>query len=71
MRPAQLLLNAAKKTQGSKVPIELAPLFAAMGVALCSGTFFTYKKLTYDDSLRLKSNPDLSGLEDVLKEDKQ
>ncbi|CAR58039.1 uncharacterized protein GVI51_J01551 [Nakaseomyces glabratus] len=71
MRPAQLLMNAAKKSSGTKVPIELAPLFAAIGVALCSGTFFTYKKLTYDDSLRLKSNPDMSGLDDVLKEAKE
>ena len=53
MRPAQLLLNTAKKTSGGyKIPVELTPLFLAVGVALCSGTYFTYKKLRTDETLR-------------------
>ncbi|EDO17795.1 hypothetical protein Kpol_541p37a [Vanderwaltozyma polyspora DSM 70294] len=66
MRPSQLLLNAAKKSSGSGVPVELTPLFFAMGVALCSGVFFTYKKFAYDDSLRITANPEQSGLKEVL-----
>ncbi|CCD23244.1 Mra1p NDAI_0B02090 [Naumovozyma dairenensis CBS 421] len=68
MRPSQYLLNAAKKASGTKVPLELTPLFMAVGVALMSGTWFTYKKLTYDDSLRIIHNPDQSSLEEVLAE---
>ncbi|CCE64263.1 hypothetical protein TPHA_0H00530 [Tetrapisispora phaffii CBS 4417] len=70
MRPAQLLLEAAKKQSGSKIPVELTPLFVAMGVALCSGTYFTYKKFCYDDSLRVSKNPEQSGLAHILEEKK-
>ncbi|CAI1770616.1 hypothetical protein SEUBUCD646_0P02900 [Saccharomyces eubayanus] len=41
-----------------------------MGVALCSGVFFTFKKLRTDETLRLKGNPELSRLDEVLAEDK-
>ncbi|CAI4911292.1 AVN_collapsed_G0055470.mRNA.1.CDS.1 [Saccharomyces cerevisiae] len=71
MRPAQLLLNTAKKTSGGyKIPVELTPLFLAVGVALCSGTYFTYKKLRTDETLRLRGNPELSSLDEVLAKDK-
>ncbi|CCK69981.1 Mra1p KNAG_0D02310 [Huiozyma naganishii CBS 8797] len=68
MRPSLLLLNAAKKTSGTKVPVELTPLFLAMSVALASGCYFTYRKLSTDDSLRITSNPEQSALEDVLRQ---
>lgn len=45
--------------------MELTPLFLAIGVALASGTFFTYKHFAYDN-LRLKENPDHSGLKEIL-----
>ncbi|CAI4053398.1 hypothetical protein N7582_005713 [Saccharomyces uvarum] len=71
MRPSQLLLNTAKKSSGGyKIPVELTPLFLAMGVALCSGVFFTFKKLRNDETLRLKGNPELSRLDEVLGKDK-
>ena len=40
----------------------------ACSVALISASFFTYRKLTTDDSLRLTKNPDQSSLEEVLAE---
>ncbi|KAK5960111.1 Mra1p PWA37_002604 [Arxiozyma heterogenica] len=40
----------------------------AISVALCSGSYFTYKKLTTDKSLRLITNPEQSALEDVLQQ---
>lgn len=68
-----MLMNAAKKSGPRKTtfPVELTPLFLAMGVALCSGAFFTYKKFAYDKSLRLKENPELSGLQQVLSDQKE
>ncbi|KAH3685648.1 hypothetical protein WICPIJ_003395 [Wickerhamomyces pijperi] len=57
MRASQALFNAAKKQSGFNIPVELTPLFVAMGVACVSATYFTYKKLAYDGSLRLSRNP--------------
>ncbi|QLL34524.1 hypothetical protein HG536_0G03860 [Torulaspora globosa] len=68
MRPAQLLLNQAKKGSGIGIPVELTPLFIAMGLALASGTYFTYKKFRHDDSLRVTKNPEMSNLKKVLAE---
>lgn len=66
MQPSLRLLNAAKKTSKLPFPVELTPLFMAISVALCSGSYFTYKKLTTDKSLRLVTNPEQSALEDIL-----
>ncbi|CDO92963.1 unnamed protein product [Kluyveromyces dobzhanskii CBS 2104] len=67
MRPTQIVLNAAKKKSGFSIPLELTPLFLAMGVALASGTWFSYKKFFHDDSLRVgRKNPEQSGLDQVL-----
>ena len=68
MQPSLRLLNATKKTSKLPFPVELTPLFMAVSVALCSGSYFTYKKLTTDHSLRLFSNPEQSALEDVLEQ---
>ncbi|SCW04383.1 LAFE_0H12310g1_1 [Lachancea fermentati] len=66
MRATQFVLNAAKKKSGLGIPVELTPLFVAMGVALSSGVWFTYKKFAYDESLRITKNPDRSQLQEVL-----
>ncbi|ODV76654.1 uncharacterized protein CANTADRAFT_57864 [Suhomyces tanzawaensis NRRL Y-17324] len=69
MRATQMLANAAKK--GPKkvpVPVEMYPLFAAIGVAVASGCFFTYRHFAHDQQLRLWKNPDLSVLDNVLNE---
>lgn len=43
-----------------------------MGVALASGTWFTYKKFAYDGSLRIsRKNPQQSGLAEVLAQEKE
>lgn len=64
MRPSQYLFNAAKKSSGTSIPLELTPLFVAMGVACASACFFTYKKLTTDGSLRVgRTNPKQSHVE--------
>lgn len=68
MRPAQLLLNQAKKGSGLGIPVELTPLFFAMGLALASGTYFTYKKFAHDESLRITKNPEQSNLNKILAE---
>ncbi|CCE90678.1 Mra1p TDEL_0B05490 [Torulaspora delbrueckii] len=68
MRPAQLLLNQAKKGSGLGIPVELTPLFIAMGLALASGTYFTFKKFSSDETLRVTKNPELSNLKKVLAE---
>jgi hypothetical protein len=58
MRPSQQLFNAAKKSSGFGIPLELTPLFVAMAVACSSAAFFTYKKFAYDGSLRVgRTNP--------------
>ncbi|AMD22298.1 HGL042Wp [Eremothecium sinecaudum] len=73
MRAAQLLLNAAKKKASTTpgIPLELTPLFIAMGVAVCSGTWFTYRHLAHDKTLRLYKNPDISKLDEVLKQENE
>ncbi|KAG0672522.1 hypothetical protein C6P45_001986 [Maudiozyma exigua] len=66
MLPTRVLLNTANKSAGTKIPVELTPLVLAVCVALGSGCFFTYKKLTTDETLRLKNNPENTGLKEVL-----
>lgn len=69
MIPTRILLNAAKankKTPKVSLPVEMYPLFAAVGVAVASGCFFTYRHFAHDRHLRLWKNPDLSSLEEVL-----
>lgn len=55
-----------KKGSGLGIPVELTPLFLAMGLALASGTYFTYKKFAHDDTLRVTRNPEMSNLKKVL-----
>ena len=67
MRATRVLLNAVKKTEKKALfPIEMYPLFAAMGVAVFSGAFFTYRHFAHDKELRLWKNADLSELDKVL-----
>lgn len=66
MHASRVLLNAAKKSSHTKVPVEMYPLFAAVGVAVASGVFFTYRHFAYDQQLRLWKNPNLSELDKVL-----
>lgn len=70
MRAAQILLNQAKKQAGGRpkvpFPVEMYPLFAAVGVACVSLTYFTYRHFAYDQQLRLWKNADLSNLDSVL-----
>lgn len=61
-----MAIISQKKTSRLPFPVELSPLFLAMGVAICSGTYFTYKKLTTDKSLRIVANPEQSALQDIL-----
>lgn len=70
MLPSRVLLNAAKKqSSGPKVPVEMYPLFAAVGVAVTSACYFTYRHFAHDKHLRLWKNADLSVLDDVLNEE--
>ncbi|KAL6931770.1 uncharacterized protein HGUI_01713 [Hanseniaspora guilliermondii] len=64
-RPTLRLLQESKKNK-TPVPMELAPLFTACAVALCSLTYFSYKKLRYDEGLRIINNPNQSLLGDVV-----
>lgn len=67
MIPSRVLMNAAKKSVGkSPVPVEMYPLFAAVGVAITSLGYFTYRHFRYDQQLRLWKNADLSNLDAVL-----
>lgn len=66
MRPSRVLLNAAKGAPKAKLPVEMYPLFAAVGVACASGVYFTYRHFTYDRELRLWNNANLSNLDEVL-----
>lgn len=72
MRPSQYLFNAAKKSSGVAIPVELTPLFVVMSLAVCSATFFTYKKFAHDKSLRLSRNPAQSheDVKELLKTEK-
>lgn len=65
---SRVLFNAAKKQGNVPVPVEMYPLFAAMGVAVASGFFFTYRHFANDKELRLWKNADLSNLDNVLTE---
>ncbi|KAL6928671.1 hypothetical protein ACO0SA_002000 [Hanseniaspora valbyensis] len=62
----RLLQQETKKPSGMKIPTELAPLFAACGVAICSLSYFTYKKLRYDEGLRILKNPNQSRIDEVV-----
>lgn len=54
MIPTRVLLNGIKNTKPKLTyPVELTPLFAAVGVAICSGAFFTYRHFAYDKELRV------------------
>ncbi|GEQ72384.1 hypothetical protein JCM33374_g6071 [Metschnikowia sp. JCM 33374] len=69
MRSSQILRLAAKKNNAAPkvpVPVEMYPLFAAIGVAVASLGFFTYRHFAYDQQLRLWKNPNLSNLDAVL-----
>lgn len=66
MRPTQLLLNQAKKHSSSAIPVELTPLFVAMGVAIASASYFSYKKFAHDKTLRLTHNPELSEVQKAI-----
>lgn len=67
MRATRVLLNSAKKSSiAANLPIEMYPLFAAMGVAVASGCFFTYRHFAHDKELRLWKNANLSNLDNVL-----
>lgn len=66
MHASRILLNAAKQRKAVKVPVEMYPLFAAVGVAVVSGVVFTYRHFAYDQQLRLWKNPNLSVLDQVL-----
>ena len=69
MGASRVLLNATKNA-GPKntVPVEMYPLFAAVGVAITSLGYFTYRHFAYDKQLRLWKNPNLSNLDNVLNE---
>lgn len=71
MRSTQFLRYAAKKSSANaapsvQVPVEMYPLFAAVGVAVGSLGYFTYRHFAYDQQLRLWKNPNLSKLDEVL-----
>lgn len=69
MRTTHILMQAAKqgpKKKKIQVPVEMYPLFAAVGVAIASLSYFSYRHFAYDQQLRLWKNPDLSALDEVL-----
>ncbi|CAI5756446.1 unnamed protein product [Candida verbasci] len=67
MIPTRILLNVPKTgAKPLKYPVEMTPLFAAVGVAIASGFFFTYRHFSNDKELRVWKNPNLSNLDDVL-----
>lgn len=63
-----MLMNQAKKQAKATVPVpvEMYPLFAAVGVAVVSLGYFTYRHFRYDQQLRLWKNADLSRVDEVL-----
>ncbi|EGV61017.1 hypothetical protein PSN45_002130 [Yamadazyma tenuis] len=68
MLPSRILMNAAKKSNKPPVPVEMYPLFFAVGIAVSSACYFTYRHFAHDKHLRLWKNADLSALDDVLNE---
>ncbi|KAI5960550.1 uncharacterized protein KGF55_004443 [Candida pseudojiufengensis] len=67
MRPSRILLSSIKSTKPKiTYPVEMTPLFAAVGVAIVSATFFTYRHFAHDKELRLWKNANLSELDNVL-----
>lgn len=63
------MMNASKHAvKKHTVPVEMYPLFAAVGVACVSLGYFTYRHFAYDRQLRLWKNPNLSNLDHVLNE---
>lgn len=62
----KLFQQETKKPAANKIPTELAPLFAACAVAICSLSYYTYKKLRYDDGLRILKNPNQSRIDEVV-----
>ncbi|ODQ49370.1 hypothetical protein PICMEDRAFT_14839 [Pichia membranifaciens NRRL Y-2026] len=53
MRATYPRMNSAKNASLFKVPPELYPLYAACFVVCCSATYFSFKKLTTDRTLKL------------------
>lgn len=70
MRGTRTLMKNIKKSSSTKIPVEMYPLFAAIGFALSSAVFFSYKHLTNDKQLRFFRTPNLSMLDDALKNEK-
>ncbi|KAI5949965.1 hypothetical protein KGF57_004475 [Candida theae] len=69
MIPSRVLLAQAKNVKPKmKYPVEMTPLFVAVGIACVSATFFTYRHLANDKELRLWKNANLSELDKVLDE---
>lgn len=67
MIPSRVLLAQAKNVKPKfQYPVEMTPLFAAVGIAICSATFFTYRHFAHDKELRLWKNAELSELNKVL-----
>ncbi|KAI5951915.1 hypothetical protein KGF54_004990 [Candida jiufengensis] len=67
MRPSRVLLSSIKSAKPKiNYPVEMTPLFAAVGVAIVSATFFTYRHFSHDKELRLWKNANLSELDNVL-----
>ncbi|CCG21422.1 hypothetical protein CORT_0A10370 [Candida orthopsilosis Co 90-125] len=67
MIPSRVLLAQAKNVKPKfTYPVEMTPLFAAVGIAVVSATFFTYRHFANDKELRLWKNADLSELNKVL-----
>ncbi|ODV62902.1 Mra1p ASCRUDRAFT_17966, partial [Ascoidea rubescens DSM 1968] len=68
--PSTNLLSSLQKKSGFVYPVELTPLLVAVGVAICSGVYFSTKKLRTDKTLRLgRTDPDLSILNEVLEKE--
>ena len=56
MYASRMLMSAAKTSKGSwkeSVPVEVYPLFAAMGFAIVAASYTMYHKFANDGNLRL------------------
>lgn len=53
------------------MPLELTPLFIAMGAAVASASYFTYRKFANDRSLRITKNPELSEVQKAIEAEKK